>query len=174
MKIITATENNILQETVGEGLAPPVSFANFFVCDAASAKAPSGRELDFAKQKTEGERGNKGKSVGMWREKKAMCRRLLPSRRCVPPSSRRKACGKRCLSCSPMDCEILIVFCGRFLNRPYQGLYYLCRGHSRMTRGDPCGKRGFSCSPMDCGNSIVYCGSAKALPYRLLKNIVFR
>ena len=59
---------------------------------------------------------------------------------------------KRCLSCSPIDCENSIVFCGRFMNRPYDDCVIFCRGHSRMTRGESCGKRCRSCSPIDCGN----------------------
>ena len=60
------------------------------------------------------------------------------------------------------------VFCGRFLNRPYDDCVIFCRGHSRMTRGEPCGKRCLSCSPIDCENSIVFSRVVEdADPYRV-------
>ena len=54
--------------------------------------------------------------------------------------------------CSPIVRGNSIVYCGRFMNRPYDDRVIFCRGHSRMTRGESCGQRCHSCSPIDCGN----------------------
>ena len=59
----------------------------------------------------------------------------------------------------PFDCKNSIVHCGRFLNRPYDDCVIFCRGHSRMTRGEPYEKRCLSCSSFDRKNLFNCYGS---------------